>query len=153
MLPVYVTKSITRKRLHEVYSDPYINRIGHDHRPAAPIDHPNATYLSAYIGDQFAGAFLAIRATSIELEWHSLLKKSSLFYSRKLGKAFLDWAFNTLPINRVTAYIIAGFETAMNFGLKLGMKYEGCRRQACQQNGVFKDVYILGITREEWRTL
>jgi hypothetical protein len=32
------------------------------------------------------------------------------------------------------------------------MKYEGCRRNACLQNGVLKDVYILGITREEWRS-
>ena len=69
-----------------------------------------------------------------------------------MGKAFLDWAFTANPIARVTAYIIQGLETAKNYGLKLGMKYEGCRRNACLQNGVLKDVYILGITREEWRS-
>jgi len=153
MPTVSVTESISDEHLLEVYSDPYINKIGHDHRPAAPIKHPQVTYLSAWIGDTFAGAFMAIKYSTLELEWHSLLKKSALPYSRDLGMAFLNWAFSTRPIARVTAYIIAGLESAKNYGLKLGMKDEGCRRHACMQNGVLKDVYILGMTREEWRTL
>lgn len=151
MQEVSVTESISEEHLLEVYSDPYINKVGHDHRPAAPIQHPQVTYLSAWIGDQFAGAFMAIKYSTLELEWHSLLKKSALPYSRDLGMAFLNWAFNTRPIARVTAYIIAGLETARNYGLKLGMKDEGCRRHACMKNGVLKDIYILGMTREEWR--
>ena len=147
-----VTVGITQEHLSDVYSDPYITKVGHDHRASAPINHPNVTYLSAWVGDTFAGAFMAIKFSALEIEWHSFLKKTSIPYSRALGKSFLDWAFTTNPITRVTAYIIQGFETAKNYGLKLGMKYEGCRRNACLQNGVLKDVYILGITREEWRS-
>jgi RimJ/RimL family protein N-acetyltransferase len=138
--------------LSDVYSDPYITKVGHDHRASTPINHPNVTYLSAWVGDTFAGAFMAIKFSALEIEWHSFLKKTSIPYSRALGKSFLDWAFTASPIARVTAYIIQGLETAKNYGLKLGMKYEGCRRNACLQNGVLKDVYILGITREEWRS-
>lgn len=151
MPTVSVTESISDEHLLEVYSDPYINKVGHDHRPAAPINHPQVTYLSAWIGDTFAGAFMAIKYSALELELHSLLKKSAIPHSRDLGLAFLAWAFNTRQIARVTAYIIAGLESTKNYCLKIGMKYEGCRRHACMQNGALKDVYILGMTREEWR--
>jgi hypothetical protein len=144
-----VTEGITKDHLIEVYSDSYITKIGHDHRPAAHIDHPAVTYLSAWIGNSFAGAFMAIRFSAIEIELHALLKKSSLKHSRALGMACLEWAF-TQPIQRVTAYIIEGLESAKNYCLKLGFKEEGCRRAACMQGGIVKDVYVLGMTRLDW---
>lgn len=146
-----VIEGITDEHLQEVYSDPYICRIGHDHRPASPISHPNVSYLTATVNGRFAGAFMVIRFSSLELELHSLLKRSFVKHSRELGRAFLAWAFSK-PIQRVTAYIIEGMETARNYCLKLGFKDEGCRRQACMQNGVLKNVYILGMVREEWRS-
>ena len=148
-----VTEGITKGHLLEVYSDPYITaKIGHDHRPAAPIDHPSVTYLTATVGGRFAGAFMAIRFSSTEIEWHSLLHKSAIKHSRDLGYAFLAWAF-AQPILRVTAYIIEGLESAKNYGLKLGMKFEGFRRNACIQSGQIKGVYILGMTRTDWGKL
>jgi hypothetical protein len=151
MMLVSVTESITDEHLLEVYADPYINKIGHDHRPAAPIIHPNVTYLSAWIGSTFAGAFMVIKQSAVELELHSLLKKSSIKESRNLAAKCLAWAF-AHPILRVTVYIIEGLEAAKNFALKLGFKNEGCRRCACVQGGIVKDVYVLGMTRQEWRT-
>ena len=148
-----VTEGITKGHLLEVYSDPYITaKIGHDHRPAAPIDHPSVTYLTATVGGRFAGAFMAIRFSSTEIEWHSLLHKSAIKHSRDLGYAFLAWAF-AQPILRVTAYIIEGLESAKNYGLKLGMKFEGFRRDACLQSGKIKGVYVLGMTRTDWGKL
>jgi hypothetical protein len=146
-----VTVGITEQHLLEVYSDPYITKVGHDHRPSAPIQHPNATYLSAWVDGKFSGAFIAIKQSSVELELHALLKKSALKQSRDLGLACLAWAF-AQPILRVTAYIIEGLDTAKNYCIKLGFKVEGCRRSACVQNGVIKDVYVLGMTRQEWGT-
>lgn len=151
MLAISVSEGITEENLMDVYSDPYIAKIGHDHRPAAPIVHPLVTYLTASIGGKFAGAFMAIQQTSVELELHSLLKKSALSHSRLLGREFLRWAFESRPILRVTAYIIEGLESAKNYCLKLGMKLEGFRRDACVQNGVVKGLYILGMTRQDWR--
>ena len=149
---VSVTESITDEHLLEVYADPYINKIGHDHRPAAPIIHPNVTYLSAWIGSTFAGAFMVIKQSAVELELHSLLKKSSVKQSRELGLACIAWAFSHPVVLRVTAYVIEGLEEAKNYCLKLGFKQEGCRRCACVQGGIVKDVYVLGMTRQEWRT-
>ena len=144
-----VTEGITKGHLLEVYSDPYITRIGHDHRPAAPINHPLVTYLSAWTNSTFAGAFIAIRFSPIEIELHALLKKSSIKHSRSLGLACLEWAFSQ-PIQRVTAYIIEGLESAKNYCIKLGFKEEGRRRAACLQGGIIKDVYVLGMTRQDW---
>lgn len=148
-----VTEGITQEHLQEVYSDSYIARVGHDHRPAAPVHHHLVTYLTATVDGKFAGAFMAIQQTSVELELHSLLKKSALPHSRSLGQEFLKWAFESRPILRVTAYIIEGLESAKNFCIKLGMKLEGFRRDVCVQNGIVKGVYILGMTRQDWRKL
>ena len=144
-----VTEGITKGHLLEVYSDPYITKIGHDHRPAAPIDHPAVIYLSAWIDSTFAGAFMAVRFSPIEIELHALLKRSTLKHSRALGMACLEWAF-AQPIQRVTAYIIEGLESAKNYCLKLGFKEEGRRRVACMQGNIAKDVYVLGLTRLDW---
>jgi RimJ/RimL family protein N-acetyltransferase len=94
---------------------------------------------------------MVIRQSAVELELHALLKKSFVKHSRDLGSACLAWAFGH-PILRVTAYIIEGLETAKNYCLKLGFKEEGRRRCACVQGGIVKDVYVLGMTRQEWRT-
>ena len=92
---------------------------------------------------------MAIRFSAIEIELHALLKKSSLKHSRALGLECLEWAF-AQPIQRVTAYIIEGLESAKNYCLKLGFKEEGRRRSACMQSGIVKDVYVLGMTRLDW---
>lgn len=148
-MPV-VTEGITKDHLIEVYSDPYITKVGHDHRPAAHIDHPAVTYLSAWIGSTFAGAFMAVRFSPIEIELHALLRRHAIKHSRALGNACLKWAFSH-PILRVTAYIIEGLESAKNYCLKLGFKEEGRRRCACVQGGIVKDVYVLGMTRQDWK--
>lgn len=152
MKQVRVYPGVPPKQLESLYADPYIARVGHDHRPAAPIFHPLATYLSATVDGAFAGAFLAIRQTALELELHALLKKTFLPHSRQLGHAFLAWCFNCNPVLRVTAYIIEGLERARNYCLKLGMQLEGFRRHACLQNGKAKGLYILGMTRQDWST-
>ena len=146
-----VTEGITKGHLWELYTDPYIAKVGHDHRAAAPVDHPNVTYLSAWIGSTFAGAFMVIKQSAVEFELHALLKRSSIKQSRALGMACLAWAF-AQPILRVTAYIIEGLEAAKNYCLKLGFKHEGTRRHACMQGGIIKDVYVLGMTRQDWST-
>jgi hypothetical protein len=141
---------ITDEQLNEVYSDPYIKRIAPDDRSIAPVIHPLATYLSAFVNGRFVGAFLSIRYTQHEIEWHSLLMKSALKQSRQLGDLFLTWAFQQ-GVMRVTAHIYEYLNTAKNYGLKLGMKQEGFRRCAAVKDGKAVGVYMLGITRQEWR--
>jgi len=146
---VRVTEGVRDDDLKALYRDPYISRVGHDYRPASPIDHPLVTYLSAWVDDVFVGAFMAIQQTAIEIEVHALLKRKAIMRSRELGMAFIDWCF-TKPIERITAWVIEGLESAKNYCLRLGFTFEGVRRSACIQNGSLKNLYMLGMTRQQW---
>lgn len=145
-----VTEGITEEHLAEIYSDSYIQKVGHDGRSASPVIHPLATYLSAWIDDKFAGAFLVIKQSIYEFELHALLKRDAIRHSRSLGIECINWSFSHKDVLRVTAYVIEGLEMAKNYCLKIGFKHEGTRRHACRVNGTPSDVYVMGITREEW---
>lgn len=150
MLAVSIVEGIDGEHLKQVYADPHIKKTGHDHRAAEPVIHPLATYLSAFVDGSFVGAFLAIRQSPIEIDVHSLLLRPAVRYSRELGLLFLQWAFSS-PILRVTAYVVDGLKTVVNYCLKIGFKHEGYRRNACVKDGVPIGVNILGITREDWK--
>lgn len=139
-----------RDALAALYRDPYIARVGHDHRQAEPIDHPAASYLGAYADDQLQGAFLVIESGFIELDLHALLTRRALPRCREFGRMCLSWAFGHAHVQRVTAYVIEGLEQAKNYCLKLGFQLEGLRRDACQQAGRLLGVHVLGMTRRDW---
>jgi len=147
---VKLTVGITSQHLKEVYSDPYIMRISPDGPAMTPVLHPLATYVSAWVDDEFVGAFLSIRYSAHEIESHALLKKEAIKHSRQLGQMFLDWAFMQ-GVLRVTAHVYEYLEAAKNYCIKLGFQIEGFRRSAELKNGKPIGVYMLGITRQEWR--
>lgn len=150
MLEVAEMKEDELQELFDIYADPYIRRIEHDHRTASIVIHPQATYLAAKINNKIVGAFLAIRQNPTDINLHALLKKEAIGKSRELGKLCIDWAFSNEGITRVTAYVLEGLEQAKNYCLKLGFVYEGKKRNAVLKNGKTLDLYILGITREDW---
>lgn len=137
--------------LRDLYSDPYIARIGHDHRPASPIEHPSVRYLGAYVDGRLLGAFMVVKSGFIELDLHALLTRKALPYCRQLGKLCLDAAFSNPIIQRVTAYVTEGMTAAKNYCLKLGFMEEGFRRDACMKNGELLGVHVLGMTRRDWK--
>jgi hypothetical protein len=141
---------IDRSELVKLYADPYIARVGHDHRPASPIHHPDAYYLGAYADGALMGAFLIIHSGFIEYDIHALLRRDALTYSRQFGRLCLAHVFTDPQIQRATGYIIDGLTTARNYCLKLGFKDEGYRRNACMKNGKLVGVQTLGITRNDW---
>lgn len=145
-----VTEGATTEQLVEVYSDPFIGRIAHDHRRHYPVFSPAATYVSAWVNGVFSGVFLAIQQSDIELDVHVLLKRSATRYSRKLGAAFLEWCFSKTGILRLTGYIPDWIPAARNHCEKMGFKYEGMRRHAYVKDGKPRGVWIMGLLREEW---
>lgn len=150
MLAVSVCEGITQEHLQEVYSDPYIARIGHDHRPFAPITHPLATYLTATVCGGFAGAFLAIRTSRMEIDVHALIKKDFAKQSRALGHAFIDWAFAQRGVERISANVLEGLESVRNYCLKIGFSQEGFKPAAFVKDGVICGVHMMGITKQDW---
>lgn len=133
-----------------ICADPYVARAGHDHRPVGAIDDPHAHYLGAYVNGELVGTFLVIETGWVELDLHSLLTKKALPWCRELGKLCIAWCFGHPIIQRVTAQIIEGLESARNYCLRLGFKVEGFRRDAIQVNGTLRGVYVLGLTRKDW---
>ncbi len=136
--------------LAAIYADPYVARVGHDHRLAAPIDHPAASYLGAFVGCELVGAFLIIKSGFIDLDLHALLTRRALPYCRELGRLCLAHAFADGAITRVNANVIEGLEAARNYCLKLGFKTEGFVRDACVRGGRLVGVHSLGMTRQDW---
>lgn len=136
--------------LASLYADPYIARVGHDQRPAAPIDHPAARYVGAYVDGVLVGAFLVIESGFIELDLHALLTRAALPYSRRMGRLCLALAFASSEIQRVTAYVIEDLRSAANYCRKLGFVFEGTRRDACIKEGKLLGVHIFGMTRKDW---
>ena len=153
MADISIIEGITTEHLAEVYSDQYIQRIGYDYRPAAPVVHPLATYLSAWVSGKFVGAFLAIRHTLYEYELHALLLKSAITKSRDLGKMAISWAFSFKDVLRVTTHIPESLKSAINYVKKIGFIVEGKRRHGCIKDSIIQDIYLFGITREEWGAL
>lgn len=146
---ISITRGITPEHLQAVYSDPYIQKIGHDGRQAGPVVHPCAEYLSAWVDDVFAGAFLVVHYTKWEIEAHSLLFRCSLPHSRAIGQAFVRWAFSDPDVMRITANVIEGLEKSVNFAKRIGFSYEGFRRCALLVNSQPKGIHVLGLLRSE----
>ena len=136
--------------LAPLFLDPYIARVGHDDRPAAPIEHPHVHYLGARVDGELVGAFMIIESGFVEVDVHALLTRRALLHSRELGRLCLTQAFANPAIERVTAYVIEGLTAARNYCLKLGFQPEGFRRAACRQQGRPLGVHILGVTRNDW---
>jgi len=137
--------------LAPLFLDPYIARVGHDDRPAAPIAHPHVRYLGAYVDGDLVGAFMVVESGYVEVDVHALLARRALPHSRDLGRMCLAHVFADPAIERATAYVIDGLGAARNYCRKLGFKDEGARRMACRQNGRLLDVHILGMTRKDWK--
>jgi len=136
--------------LAAIYADPWVAKVGHDDRAAAPVIHPLTLYLGAYVYGALVGAFLLIRFSRREIEIHSLLQREALPWCRKLGRLCIGAAFADPDVTRVTANIIEGLESARNYCLKLGFVAEGFRRDAVMLGGRLVGVYVLGLIRQDW---
>lgn len=147
---VSLEEGISVKNLMALYADPFIARIADDGMEFAPIDHPLVTYLSAFHGDEFVGAYIVVRFSDCEYEAHSLLMKKATRYSRLLGELLIEWVFSHDQVLRLTGYIREGIHTAVNHCLKMGFQLEGFRRDALLVNGEPKGIHVLGLTRKEW---
>ena len=139
--------------LDAIYADPWVSKVGHDHRPASPIKHPAARYLGAYVHGKLVGAFLIIESGFIDVDMHALLLRRAVAWSREFGRMCLDNIFANPVIERVNALVLEGLESALNYAVKIGFKPEGFRRNAAMRDGKLVGIYMLGITRAEWGAL
>src|SRR3972149_4516313 len=86
--------------LAALYYDPYIARVGHDHRPASPIEHEAVRYVGTYADGPLVGAFMVIESGFVELDVHALLTRRALKQSREFGKMMIRPLFENKEIAR-----------------------------------------------------
>jgi RimJ/RimL family protein N-acetyltransferase len=72
-------------------------------------------------------------------------------YATEAARALLQWAFDTLDLNRVQAQTDTRNLASARVLEKLGFVREGTLREDCVVNGDVSDSWVFGLLRREWR--
>jgi ribosomal-protein-alanine N-acetyltransferase len=72
-------------------------------------------------------------------------------YATEAARALLQWAFDTLEMNRVQAETDTRNAASARVLEKLGFVREGTLREDCVVNGEVSDSWVYGLIRREWR--
>lgn len=72
-------------------------------------------------------------------------------YATESARALLQWAFDTLAINRVQAETDTRNAASARVLEKLGFVREGTLREDCVVNGEVSDSWVYGLLRREWQ--
>ena len=72
-------------------------------------------------------------------------------YGTEAARALLQWAFETLDLNRVQAETDTRNTASAHVLEKLGFVREGTLREDCIVNGDVSDSWVYGLLRREWR--
>ena len=72
-------------------------------------------------------------------------------YATEAAGALLQWAFETLDLNRVQAETDTRNVASARVLEKLGFVREGTLRQDCVVDGVVSDSWVFGLLRREWQ--
>lgn len=71
-------------------------------------------------------------------------------YGTDAKMSLLNYAFNTLNLNRVNSGAMDFNERSVRYNLKCGYKIEGRERNKYFKAGRYVDHLVLGVLREEW---
>lgn len=73
-------------------------------------------------------------------------------YATEAARALLQWAFDTLDLNRVQAEADTRNPASGRVLEKLGFVLEGTLREDCIVNGDVSDSWVYGLLRREWQS-
>jgi [ribosomal protein S5]-alanine N-acetyltransferase len=71
-------------------------------------------------------------------------------YATEAARALLQWAFDTVDLNRVQAEADTRNLASARVLEKLGFVHEGTLREDCVVNGDVSDSWVFGLLRREW---
>jgi len=69
------------------------------------------------------------------------------------ARELLDHLFATYQLNRITATMPVFNQKAIKFATLLGFKYEGDVRKVVRKNGVFYNLCVYGLLRDEYASV
>lgn len=150
---VELQENPSKNLIQDLYKDPLVSRIGDDLRTLEPLSHPLISYLGVFLSGVFVGAFVLIKFSPYEIEVHNILTRRAIPALRQISKMVVDYIFNTYPIQRITGWIQEDIKTAINHVIKSGFLIEGCKQDALLVRGELKNLILVGLTRDRWRSL
>jgi RimJ/RimL family protein N-acetyltransferase len=122
------------------------------------------------MAEEGTGVRLAVDRTSDEAfigwctlnRWNPVHRSSSLGYcfeeaawgrgyATEAARALLQWAFDTLDLNRVQAETDTRNAGSARVLEKLGFVREGTLREDCVVSGEVSDTWVFGLLRRDWR--
>ncbi|MEV7794202.1 GNAT family protein [Streptomyces sp. NPDC087512] len=122
------------------------------------------------LADEGTGARVAIERASdgvfvgwcVLAEWNPDYRSASLGYcldeamwghgyATEAARALLQWAFDTLDVNRVQAETDTRNVASARVLEKIGFVREGTLRENCVVNGEVSDSWVFGLIRRDWR--
>jgi len=73
-------------------------------------------------------------------------------YGSETTRMMVDYAFDTLNLNRIQLHVSTENQPALNTYRKIGFKEEGTLRQAMYFNGHYIDFYLMAILKDDYYT-
>jgi RimJ/RimL family protein N-acetyltransferase len=74
-------------------------------------------------------------------------------YATESARALVEWAFNTLDLNRIHSETDTRNIASARVLEKLGFVREGTMREDCIVDGVTSDSWVFGLLRRDWDAL
>jgi RimJ/RimL family protein N-acetyltransferase len=71
-------------------------------------------------------------------------------YGTEATRQMIEYAFNTLNLNRIQLHVAVENKPAVTVYKKVGFKIEGTLREAMYHNGKYSDFYVMGMLRREY---
>lgn len=71
-------------------------------------------------------------------------------YGTDAMQTLVAWGFYTLNLNRVQLHVFSDNDRAIRSYQKVGFVIEGRLRQANYYNGLYRDMLLMGVLREDW---
>ncbi|KRP60613.1 GNAT family N-acetyltransferase [Pseudomonas orientalis] len=71
-------------------------------------------------------------------------------YAAEAASAVMDFGFDELGLQRVGSQCFGRNKESARVMEKIGLRYEGCMRQAFLKNGVYEDLLGFAIVRDDW---
>lgn len=71
-------------------------------------------------------------------------------YAAEAASALMDFGFTELGLQRVGSQCFGRNKESARVMEKIGLRYEGCMRQAFLKNGVYEDLLGFATVREHW---
>jgi RimJ/RimL family protein N-acetyltransferase len=68
-------------------------------------------------------------------------------------RIMVDYAFDSLNLNRIQLHVCAENAPAIKIYQKVGFVKEGVLRQAMYRNGSYCDFWVMGILKEDWQAI